>query len=251
MASTPRFFSDQPLVSGQHLDLPATAARHAQVLRLQPGSPVCLFDGTGGEYESTIVRMGRSDVQVMVGQYLAIEREPGHRIHLALGMPANERMDWLVEKACELGVASIQPLHTERSVLRLSGERAAKKRAHWQGIAVAASEQCGGNRIAVIHPVQNLSAWLARPAGDHRLLLSQQNHAVPLRDVMSVNGVTALDDISRSQSFCLLSGPEGGLTEAEQQTALLAGYSAVSLGARTLRAETAALAALATLTLLT
>ena len=108
--------------------------------------------------------MGRSDVQVSVGAHHAIEREPAVAVHLAVGMPANERMDWLVEKAAELGVASLQPLVTERSVLRLAGERAGRKQAHWQAIAAAACEQCGGNRVPRIHPLAELARWQP-PAG--------------------------------------------------------------------------------------
>ena len=124
----PRFFCPALLRTGDLLDLPAGAARHVQVLRLQPGDSITLFnhgpgwDGVspGGEFEATVTLMGRSQVQVEIGAHLAVEREAQRAVHLAVGMPANERMDWLVEKAAELGVASIQPLMTERSVLRLA-----------------------------------------------------------------------------------------------------------------------------------
>src|SRR4051812_41145476 len=131
----PRFYCPAPLATGAALDLPAGAARHVQVLRMQPGQSVTLFNGQGGEFVAAIERMGRSDVAVAVGAHDPVEREAARAVHLVLGMPANDRMDWLVEKAAELGVASIQPLVTERSVLRLSGERADKKRAHWFGVA--------------------------------------------------------------------------------------------------------------------
>ena len=162
----PRFYCPTPLNTGQQLDLPAGAARHIQVLRMQPGDTVTLFNGDGGEFEATIERMGRSDVGVTIGAYSPVEREARRTVHLAIGMPANERMDWLVEKATELGVASIQPLMTERTELRLDGERAAKTTAHWQSVAVAACEQCGRNRVPVIHPVMSLSAWLKRVAAE-------------------------------------------------------------------------------------
>lgn len=124
----PRFYCAALLVSDTELDLPAGAARHVQVLRLQPGDAITLFDGRSqNEYDATVTRMGRSDVQVRVGAARSMAREPARQIHLAVGMPANDRMDWLIEKATELGVASIQPLMTERSVLKLSGERAEKK----------------------------------------------------------------------------------------------------------------------------
>jgi len=131
----PRFFCPAPLRAGDVLDLPAGAARHVQVLRLQPGDTITLFNhgpgwqGTspGGEFEAKVTLMGRSQVQVQVESHQAVEREAQRPVHLAVGMPANERMDWLIEKSAELGVASIQPLMTERSVLRLTAERATKK----------------------------------------------------------------------------------------------------------------------------
>ena len=238
----PRFYCPTPLAPGALLDLPAGAARHVQVLRLQPGEPITLFNGeASGEFNATVTQMGRSSVQVLVGDFVATQREPALRVHLAVGMPANERMDWLVEKATELGVASIQPLMTERSVLRLSGERAEKKVAHWQSVAVAACEQCGGNRVPLIHPVMTLTPWLKNwraggidaPTG---LLLSLREGARVLRNAAG-----------SAAQVTFLSGPEGGLSPAEEDAALAAGIQPVTLGPRVLRAETAALAALTAL----
>jgi 16S rRNA (uracil1498-N3)-methyltransferase len=135
----PRFYCPAPLQSDGLLSLPAQAARHVQVLRLQPGQALTLFNGEGGEFEATVTQMGRSEVTVRVGQHHQLDRAVQRPVTLALGMPANERMDWLVEKATELGVTALQPLMSERSVLRLSGERAEKKLAHWHSVAVAAS----------------------------------------------------------------------------------------------------------------
>src|SRR4051812_23365295 len=132
----PRLHCPGPLAMGDVLALPPIAARHVQVLRMQPGDALTLFDGRGGEWQAVVERMGRSDVSVSVGAHHAIEREPAREIHLALGVPANDRMDWLVEKAAELGAASIQPLLTERAVLRLQGDRASRRQEHWQAIAV-------------------------------------------------------------------------------------------------------------------
>jgi 16S rRNA (uracil1498-N3)-methyltransferase len=232
----PRVYSGDPLASGSAFALPAGAARHVQVLRLQPGDPLTLFDGRGGEYEAQVTRMGRSEVQVLVGSHHAVERESPVGVHLAVGMPANERMDWLVEKATELGVASIQPLVAERSVLRLAGERAQKKQAHWQASAIAACEQCGRNRVPVVHAVQSLAAWLATQQ-QPGLVLSLRGGAAPLPTAANAQQVT------------LLSGPEGGLTLAEEDAAFARGWRPVQLGARVLRAETAPLAALVVLTL--
>jgi 16S rRNA (uracil1498-N3)-methyltransferase len=223
------------LQAGAQITLPPAASRHVQVLRLQPGHELTLFDGRGGEYTAVVERMGRADVEVRVGEQRAVERECRRAIHLALGMPANERMDWLVEKATELGAASLQPLVTERSVLRLAGERAQKKQAHWEAVAIAACEQCGRNRVPVIHPVRSLAEWLALPSGVPGAVLSLRAGATP---------VPALD----APALRLLSGPEGGLAPGEEEAALAAGLVPVSLGARVLRAETAPLAALVLLT---
>ena len=248
----PRFYCPIPLVSGDVLDLPSGAARHVQVLRLQPSDSITLFNGgpaeggSTGEFSATITRMGRSEVEVKLGEHHPVQREASLRVQLAVGMPANERMDWLVEKATELGAASIQPLMTERSVLRLNAERAEKKVAHWQSVAIAACEQCGGNQVPLIHEVMGYTTWLkARAAAvpvptERALLLSLREGAVALRQTLD-RCDPAVDAIT------LLSGPEGGLSKAEEDAALALGFSPVTLGPRVLRAETAALAALAAL----
>jgi 16S rRNA (uracil1498-N3)-methyltransferase len=233
----PRFHVDAPLAAAEDVALPPAAARHVQVLRLQPGDALVLFDGRGGEWSARVRRIGRSDVHVDVLAHAAIERELPVAVTLAVGMPANERMDALVEKAAELGAAAIQPLLCERSVLRLSGERAERRRAHWRGVAVAASEQCGRTRVTEVRPVRDLPAWLADlPAGDARWLLSPAS-TVPI------------GAITPAASVLVLSGPEGGLTDAEARRAEAAGFVSVGLGPRTLRADTAPLAALAHLAL--
>jgi 16S rRNA (uracil1498-N3)-methyltransferase len=243
----PRFYCPTALATGDVLDLPASAARHVQVLRLQPGDAITLFNGglqgalpIGGEFQATITRMGRSDVQVQLGAHVPLEREAPRAVHLALGMPANERMDWLVEKATELGVASIQPLATQRSVLKLKGERADKKLAHWQGIAVAACEQCGRNRVPLIHEVLSLTDWVQSAHIATRLLLSLAPDSRPLTQAIASR---------HAGPFVFLSGPEGGLSDEEEAAARASGFEPVTLGPRILRAETAPLAALAALTL--
>ncbi len=227
------------------MNLPDGAARHVQVLRLQPGDKVTLFNGEGGEFEATVMRMGRGEVQVEVGAHAGVERETARAVHLVLGTPVNERMDWLVEKATELGVASITPLFTERSVLRLSGERAQKKQVHWRAIAVAASEQCGRNRVPAIHPLQPLADWLkvrsSKPfsaPGEIRYLLS-----------LSPGIQTPSNAAVNAGPITILSGPEGGLSAAEEAAAQACGYFPVTLGPRVLRAETAPLAAMVMLAL--
>jgi 16S rRNA (uracil1498-N3)-methyltransferase len=235
----PRFHCPVPLATGSALSLPAGAARHVQVLRLQPGDVITLFNGEGGEFDATVTRMGRSDVDVEVGTHHTLEREAARAVHLLAGITANERMDWLVEKATELGVASITPLMAERSVLKLKGERADKKLAHWQGVAVAAAEQCGRNRVPVIHPAVSLKEWLAHPmTGADLWVLSL------------AQGTQALGAVNTgTRPVVVLSGPEGGLSPAEEAAALGAGFEPLTLGPRVLRAETAPLALLSALTI--
>ena len=205
---------------------------------MQPGQSISLFNGDGeieGEFSATIQSMGRSEVTVQVGEFKPTQLELTRAVHIAVGMPANERMDWLVEKATELGVASIQPLMTERSVLRLAAERADKKRLHWQGIAAAACEQCGRNRVPLIHAPSSLSMWLPTQSVNKavRMLLSLQVGSLPV--------VKALGE---GDAITFLSGPEGGLNPAEEALALVNGFVPVTLGARVLRSETSPLACL-------
>jgi len=234
-----RLYVDTPLAAGQALDLPPGPARHVQVRRLQPGDRLQLFDGRGGEWAAQVVAMGRSRVAVQVLSHRAVDCELPLAVTLALGMPANERMDWLVEKATELGVADLQPLVCDRSVLRLDGERAERKREHWQAQAVAAAEQCGRTRVPRVQPVRRLLDWLPEvpPAARRWLLSPQATQRAP--------------QPAAAQPWVLLSGPEGGLTAAEEDAARQAGFEAVHLGPRILRAETAPLALLAWLGLST
>ena len=238
-----RFYCPLPLVSGQVVDLPPTAARHVQVLRMQPGHTLTLFNGEGGEFSAEVQHMGRSDVRVVVGEHRDVACEAAVQVHLAVGMPANERMDWLVEKATELGVHRITPLMTERSVIRLTGERAEKKQMHWQAVAASASEQCGRNRVPLIDLPERLDAWLARQTAQTDVV-----HGV-LSLHASTQPLNTLRDGGAASTWVLLNGPEGGLTDAEDAAARAKGFAALSLGERVLRAETAALGALALLTL--
>jgi 16S rRNA (uracil1498-N3)-methyltransferase len=233
---TLRLFVDSPLAAGATLALPPGAARHAQVRRVQPGDALTLFDGCGADWPAEVLAMGRREVTVRVGAPRAVDNELRCAVTLAFGMPANERMDGLVEKATELGVTRLQPLQCERSVLRLDGERAARKGEHWQAVAVAACEQSGRARVPVVAPVAPLAAWLAAGAGSAtRLLLSPHPGARPLAALVDAD----------AGALCSLSGPEGGLTPAEEAAAVAAGFVPVSLGPRVLRADTAPLALLA------
>ncbi|MEO5672915.1 MAG: 16S rRNA (uracil(1498)-N(3))-methyltransferase [Ramlibacter sp.] len=236
----PRFYCPGPLASGQSIELADGAARHAQVLRLQPGAAIVLFNGEGGEFEAVVEQMGRSHVRVGIGTHQAVEREAARQVHLAVCMPANDRMDWLVEKATELGVASIQPLVAQRGVLRLKGERADRKQAHWQSICVAGCEQSGRNRVPPVHQVLELPQWLDKLSSDRtHLLLS-----------LDPTAQAVLRAASGSNHIGVLSGPEGGLAPEEERSARERGFVVASLGQRVLRSETAPLAALAVLTLM-
>ncbi|MFM8796744.1 MAG: 16S rRNA (uracil(1498)-N(3))-methyltransferase [Betaproteobacteria bacterium] len=233
---------------GDGFELPAVAARHVQVLRLQPGMALTLFNGHGGQWQAEVLHMDRQAVEVRLIGHEAVERELPVAVTLAICMPANDRMDDLVEKATELGAAAIVPLVSERSVLRLSGERAAKRQAHWQAVAVAASEQCGRNRVMQVLAVQGLEAFLAdgqapNGGGGTRWQLSLAAQALPLGQACGDSSRMSLEEVGAH--ICLLSGPEGGLSPGEQARAQQAGYAPVSLGPRTLRADTAPLGALA------
>jgi 16S rRNA (uracil1498-N3)-methyltransferase len=237
--SAPRIHVDRPLAPGAGFALGAAASRHVQVLRLQPGGALTLFDGSGGQWAGEITAISRREVRVRTLRFEALERELRPAVTLAVGMPANERMDALIEKATELGAARIQPLVCERSVLRVAGDRAQRKAAHWHAVAVAACEQCGRNRVPAVADPLRLDAWL-RGLGDAgvRCLLSMVE-ASPWPPA----GLPAAREV------VVLSGPEGGFTPAEEAAARDAGFVASSLGPRVLRSDTAPLAALAAIAL--
>jgi 16S rRNA (uracil1498-N3)-methyltransferase len=227
-----RLYTPDAIAGPGEFTLPADAARHVQVRRLQPGDALVLFDGRGGEWQCEVQTMGRRDVVLRVLAHSPVEREIAPAVTIALGMPANDRMDALVEKAAELGMAALQPLHTTRSVLRLEAERAERRRAHWQAVAQSACEQCGRTRVPVVHPVRGFDEWLASAP--------DQAAAGWLLDPQAPRPVHA-----PAQPLLLLSGPEGGFTTAEREAALARGFVAVGLGPRVLRADTAPLAMLA------
>jgi 16S rRNA (uracil1498-N3)-methyltransferase len=232
----PRFYFPDRLAPGAACDLPDQAAHHAmRVLRMRPGDAVLLFNGDGREWEATIVDMRKSGVRVKIGA--ARERDVEARLPIALAqsISSRERMDLTLQKATELGVAQIWPLLTQRSVVRLSEERAERRVAHWQHLTAAACEQCGRNRLPLIHPPEPFTDWLARlPAQDSSLRLT-----------LSPAGERRLQDHPAPAAVLLLVGPEGGLTANEIELAQQFGFHAVRLGPRILRTETAALAAIA------
>ena len=242
-----RLFVPEAFAPGDLVTLPEPASRHVQVLRLQPGAALTLFNGSdGAEWTSEIVRIGRREVEVRIGAARPVDRELDCAVTLAVGMPANDRMDALVEKAGELGAAAIQPLVCERSVLRLSGERAEARRVHWQGVAAAASEQCGRARVTAIQTLRSLTSWLdeVRREPERRLVVLSLSGSALAAQPFGGDGAAA----AGSEAF-VLSGPEGGLSAGEEAAALAAGFVPVSLGPRTLRADTAPIALLAWLAL--
>ncbi len=230
----PRFYCREALSPGAHVDLPEPVARHAvRVLRLPPGAAVVLFDGRGGEYDARIERIERDRVVAALGAWRDVERESGLAVTLIQAVQAGEKMDYTVQKAVELGVSHIVPVDSRRSVTRLSGERAARRVAHWQGVAAAACEQCGRNQVPQLAPLEKLENWLARPANG------------ALRLILAPDAEQALVDLPPVNNVQLLIGAEGGLDPQEIVAAQQVGFKAVRMGPRILRTETAGLAALA------
>ncbi|HEY2187162.1 MAG TPA: 16S rRNA (uracil(1498)-N(3))-methyltransferase [Caldimonas sp.] len=242
----PRIFLPELLAGDATVVLPLPAVRHVHALRLQQGDAIELFNGRDdADWPGEIVEVGRHRVVVHVGAPVAVARELGCEVTLALGVPANDRMDTLVEKAGELGAAAIQPLVCARSVLRLAGERAEVRRRHWQAVAASASEQCGRARVATVLPIAPLAQWLntidAASAGA-RFVLSFDPSALDPERVVATHGAA---DAALPARIVVLSGPEGGLAPAEEDAAVEHGFVRVGLGPRVLRADTAPLAWLA------
>ena len=233
----PRFHCPSPLIPGSLVDLPETVAHHLHVVRQQSGAELVLFDGSGGQVRARLVEIGKRRASAEILAHEAVDVELPFRVTLAQGLPEGSKMDWIVEKAVELGVTGVQPLAAQRSVVRLAGDRADKRLAHWQAVVVSASEQCGRNRLAEVAPIQDFSRWLAQPGAGTRILLS------PRADASLAQWVRT----TPAQDVTLLVGPEGGFTEQEEAAALAAGALPLSMGPRVLRTETAGLAALAIL----
>ncbi|OFZ72328.1 MAG: 16S rRNA (uracil(1498)-N(3))-methyltransferase [Betaproteobacteria bacterium RBG_16_64_9] len=229
-----RFWVDFALSVGAEVELPERVMRHVAVLRLREGDELTLFDGRGGEYRTRLERLRQGHAAVRVLAWDGVERESTVDITLALGVSSAERMDYAVQKATELGVTQIVPVDTARCVVRLSSQRAERRLAHWHGIAVAACEQCGRNRVPSIRPVTGLADFLRTDAHGMRVLLA-------------LDGQRRLRDVQPASAFTVLIGPEGGLTEDERSRAVRAGFAAIRFGPRVLRTETAPLAVIAAL----
>jgi 16S rRNA (uracil1498-N3)-methyltransferase len=236
----PRFYCPQPLAAGSIIDLPEAVARPLQVLRMNPGDPLVLFNGMGGEYRCVLSSVGRKNAAATVDGFDAREAELPFAVTLAQGLPEGSKMDWIVEKAVELGVGAIEPLAAQRSVVRLSGERAEKRLAHWEGVVVAASEQCGRNRLAQVAPVAEFNRWVAQPSSARRILLTPR----------ATQSLAAWAAGVEPHDVCVMVGPEGGFSDSEEDLALANGALALSMGPRVLRTETAGLTVLAALSAL-
>ena len=233
---TSRFFYPEGLEGC--VDLPEAIAHHAaRVLRMSPGDALVLFDGHGREAAAVIESVARG-VRVQVGAFREVSRESTLNITLYQALSTADKMDWVVQKAVELGVTAIVPVCAERSVLRLSGDRAAKRVAHWQEVAISACAQCGRNRVPNVADIAPLPAALAACGADIRLILAP-------------GGGTRLSEMplgpAQADSLALFVGPEGGWSAGELTAAQAAGLTALQLGPRVLRTETAGLAALAAL----
>lgn len=235
----PRLFVEQDLAPGEAFELPPEAAAHARAFRVSSGDPLVLFDGRGGEYQAEVVAAERKRVRVRLGEHRAIEREPTVAVDLLQAVGKGDRMDTAVEKAVELGVGTLRPVLTARTVVRLKdAAHAEKRRRHWQRVAIAACEQCGRNRVPEVAVPQPLSEALGT--------LSVEGP----RAVLSDRGEERLSDWARGAaevpgpSAAVLVGPEGGLTPDEEEQAREAGFRRVWAGERVLRTETAGAAAL-------
>jgi len=229
----PRIHCDLKLGPGAQFALAPEAAQHvAKSLRLKAGDAITVFDGRGGEYDATLQRVDKDRVDVKVGAFRGAEREATIAVGLVQGLPEADKMDWIIQKATELGVAWIQPVACDRSVVRLVGERAARREAHWRRVAIAAAEQCGRTRVPDVRPTLGFMSWIAEPAEIPRWVLAPQAPPLAAR-------------AAAPSPMELVIGPEGGLSERERELGADRGFEAVSLGPRILRTETAPLAALA------
>lgn len=233
----PRFYCPQPLAIGAVIALPENVAHHVQVLRLVPGDCITVFNGEGGEYIATLTSVEKRRASAEIKTFSPREAELPFAVTLAQALPEASKMDWIIEKSVELGVTAIQPLAAQRCVVKLTSERAAKKQEHWQGIIISASEQCGRNRIPHLTESMDLSSWVEQQDLHRRIMLSP--HAEQ-----------SLSDWARHhppQAVALIIGPEGGFTEAEENSARAHGVLSLSIGPRVLRTETAGLAAIASI----
>ena len=235
----PRIYTDQPLSCDSSVVVDGSGARHlSSALRMKVGQTITLFNGEGGEYSAELTQVGKNSVTAAVLQHLEIDRESPLKLHLAIGVSRGERMDLIVQKAAELGATEITPLFTERTEVKLNGERLEKRVRHWQQIAISACEQCQRNRVPRVNRPTPLNQWLAGAESQNQQLKLVLHH----RTEQSLGDLS--NDFPSAAELCLLVGPEGGLGEGEIETAINNGFRPLALGPRVLRTETAPLAAI-------
>jgi 16S rRNA (uracil1498-N3)-methyltransferase len=229
-----RVYLEDDLTPGSVLELPPQTTSHlVQVLRARSGDELILFNGDGREFSAAIQAMRGSRVSVAVGEARTVDRESPFAITLVQCIPRGDRMDFIVQKATELGVARIVPVLSQRSVVRLDKAQAQSKAAHWRAVAVSACEQCGRNRIPGVEPPQPLLNYLGSAAGSGPKLVFEPDSAASALPAAPAPGGAVEIAI----------GPEGGFAADELEAFRVAGYTQVGLGPRVLRAETAAIAA--------
>lgn len=233
---TPRFHCPEPLprTNGAEVRLRGPVAQHMQVLRLASGDALALFDGLGGECAATLVQLSKREAVVRIEAHHAIERESSLNITLVQALATGDKMDAIVQKAVELGAVAVQPISTTRATVKLTAERAAQRREHWQAVAIAACEQCGRNRIPAIHQVLTFERWLETPA------LAQ-------RAILHPDGGATIQALDKDTPIELAIGPEGGFAPEEIDAARRSGCTILTAGPRVLRTETAGMALLAAL----
>ncbi|WP_285261258.1 16S rRNA (uracil(1498)-N(3))-methyltransferase [Halopseudomonas bauzanensis] len=226
-----RFYLDAPLGQGEQVLEGDLAHYISRVLRLGPGAPVQIFNGSGQEWPGEVLEAGKRQVRISLDAPQAGLPESPLQVHLGQAMSRGERMDWAIQKAVELGVAQITPLFTERCEVRLQGERADKRQQHWQQVAISACEQCGRSVVPTVNPPVALTDWLATLNTDLKLVLHHRTSQ-------------SLSSLTPPQTLGLLIGPEGGLSATEISQAEGAGFHATRFGPRVLRTETAPVVAL-------
>jgi 16S rRNA (uracil1498-N3)-methyltransferase len=234
---TTRVHVDLPLKQGARIALPDDAANHlVRVLRLQAGDGCVLFNGDGHDFPAILQSATKRGVEAELGAPVAVDNESPVRIALVQGIARGEKMDWILQKATELGVASVHPVQSDRSEVKLEGERAAKRLAHWRSVVVSACEQSGRARVPEVAPAQSFPSLLANA------LPSTRRFLLDPEAVDSIATMPALD------GGCVLAvGPEGGWSPRDKQALVAAGFVGLKLGPRILRTETAGIAAIAAL----
>lgn len=230
-----RLFVRSALQSGQELTLASEQVHYlGRALRLRVGDTLSVFSAESGEFAATIESMGKSTAELAVGDAIATATESPLKVHLVQGISRGERMDFVVQKATELGVKRISPVLTEYGVVKLDGKRASKRREHWQKVAESACEQSGRTRPPLIDEPMSLKAWFGGKTSESDVDL-----------ILKPGAALAMTSLKAPQTkVCLLIGPEGGFSDTEYEDAEVSGFTAVSLGPRVLRTETAAIAAI-------